>query len=110
MRKIQLENNYCEYIFLDIINGQYWLNCFSNFNRYKIEITNTIDIICHKLNDINIKDWNYKNFNKPLHFTPSFEWKLSIQTDNINVNCFGLDNFPQNWNDFVDILYSIGFK
>ena len=110
MKKFQLENEYCEYIILDIINGQYWLNCFSNSHKYKIEITDIIDIICQKLNNINIQDWNGKNFDKPWNFTPNFEWKLNIYTDNLNINCLGLGNFPSNWNDFINILNFIGFK
>ena len=39
-----------------------------------------------------------------MHYTPSFEWKLIIHTDSINVNCLGTDNFPLNWNEFIDIL------
>lgn len=110
MVRFQLENKYHEYIFLDIINEHYWLNCFSNSNSYKIEITNKIDTICQKLKDINIQKWDFQNFNKPMHWFPSYEWKLIIHTDDINVNCLGLDNFPSNWDKFIDILNYIGFK
>lgn len=104
VEKVQLEDRYRVYMFLDIVSEQYWLNCFLNSNKYRVNITNKIEAICKRLYQMNIQDWNLKDFTQPMHYTPSLEWKLIIHTDSINVNCLGTDNFPLNWNEFIDIL------
>jgi hypothetical protein len=102
--------NYHIYIFLEVSNECYWLDCFLNGNIYRVEITDKIDGICQKLYDMNIQAWNLQNFDSPMYWFPSFEWKLVIHTDSVNINCMGTDEFPTNWESFIDILNYIGIK
>lgn len=68
------------------------------------EVSDRIDIFFNGLYDMNINEWNNKHFDEPNERYPSGFWKLKISTENINVLCNGIDNFPDNWNEFVNLL------
>lgn len=51
-----------------------------------------------------------KEFDEPMEYFPGFYWRLSIETDHINVSCSGTHNYPPNWNDFLSILNFIGIR
>ena len=96
------------YVILETTNKDYILQCYYKQKTYSINITDKINKICKMLEKMNIIDWDMINYNKPMELFPGFNWKLNILTDTINLYSQGYNNYPNNWNDFINILTYIG--
>ena len=96
------------YVILETTNKDYILQCYYKQKTYSINITDKINEICKMLEKMNIIDWDMINYNKPMELFPGFYWKLYIHTDTINLYSQGFNNYPINWNEFINILNYIG--
>lgn len=102
------EGNSTIQLLLEINNDKYILLCNNRNNICKIDITSKVDAFCKGLLKMNINEWNQKKYDEPWEFFPSFYWNLSISANGINVECKGIDNLPDNWNEFRALLCEIG--
>lgn len=96
------------YVILETTNKDYILQCYYKQKTYSINITDKINEICKMLEKMNIIEWDMINYNEPMEFFPGFYWKLNIHTDTINLYSQGFNNYPSNWNEFINILNYIG--
>lgn len=101
-------NKFSKYIILEKQNKKQLLNVYLNDEIRIIDISNNIKTLCDKLVEINIQDWNLKNYYEPMEYLPSFSWELCLETDEIYISCKGKDNYPPNFNKFIGVLKSIG--
>lgn len=95
-------------ILLRIKKDRYYLEYKKGNNFKEIDITKNINGFCQGLKDMNIAEWNFQCFNEPWSRFLHFYWDLSITTDDVNIVCKGMDNFPENWSAFRKLLCQLG--
>lgn len=73
-----------------------------------INITDKVDKFCNDISKSEFLGWHNKNFQSNIDFFPSTHWLLRIKTDSSIIYCKGRNMFPDNWNEFIEILNNIG--
>lgn len=99
-----------KYIILSKCNNLCWLNFISENMKSTVEISHKIDRLCQMFDKIKIQEWNMQTFSTSIELFPSFEWKLFIKSNRINVQCKGYNTYPSNWDMFVETLKFIGIQ
>lgn len=73
-----------------------------------INITDKVDKFCNDISKSEFLGWHNKNFQSNIDFFPFTHWLLRIKTNSAIIYCKGRNMFPNNWNEFIEILNSIG--
>ena len=73
-----------------------------------INITDKVDKFCNDISKSEFLGWHNKNFQSNIDFFPSTHWLLRIKTNSAIIYCKGRNMFPNNWDEFIEILNNIG--
>ena len=73
-----------------------------------INITDKVDKFCNDISKSEFLGWHNKNFQSNIDFFPSTHWLLRIKTNSAIIYCKGRNMFPNNRNEFIEILNNIG--
>lgn len=71
-------------------------------------ITDKVDKFCNDISKFEFLGWHNKNFQSNIDFFPSTHWLLRIKTNSAIIYCKGRNMFPNNWDEFIEILNNIG--
>ncbi|MCM1505998.1 MAG: hypothetical protein NC177_02530 [Ruminococcus flavefaciens] len=100
------EKGFSTYAILEITDGRLFIDSYNNGKIKHKDITGKADDICNIVK--HISHWNMQYYCEPMEWLPSFDWSLSISTDEFNIYCEGHDNFPPEREYFNKILEYAG--
>lgn len=81
---------------------------YNDGQKYCANITDKVDEFCNRIYKSSFSSWHNKKYVSDIDFFPNMNWLLRIRTDSVLLYCEGENEFPNNWNDFVQILNDIG--
>lgn len=97
-----------KYIILQTNKKETSMLTYNYGKKQCINITDKVDKFCNDISKSEFLGWHNKNFQSNIDFFPSTHWLLRIKTDSSIIYCKGRNMFPNNWNEFIEILNNIG--
>lgn len=97
-----------KYIILQTNKKETSMLTYNYGKKQCINITDKVDKFCNDISKSEFLGWHNKNFQSNIDFFPSTHWLLRIKTDSSIIYCKGRNMFPDNWNEFIEILNNIG--
>lgn len=96
-----------KYIILQTNKKETSMLTYNYAKKQCINITDKVDKFCNDISKSEFLGWHNKNFQSNIDFFPSTHWLLRIKTNSAIIYCKGRNMFPNNWNEFIEILNSI---
>lgn len=97
-----------KYIILQTNKKETSMLTYNYGKKQCINITDKVDKFCNDISKSEFLGWHNKNFQSNIDFFPSTHWLLRIKTNSAIIYCKGRNMFPNNWNEFIEILNNIG--
>lgn len=97
-----------KYIILQTNKKETSMLTYNYGKKQCINITDKVDKFCNDISKSEFLGWHNKNFQSNIDFFPSTHWLLRIKTNSAIIYCKGKNMFPNNWNEFIEILNNIG--
>ena len=97
-----------KYIILQTNKKETSMLTYNYGKKQCINITDKVDKFCNDISKSEFLGWHNKNFQSNIDFFPSTHWLLRIKTNSAIIYCKGKNMFLSNWNEFIEILNSIG--
>lgn len=97
-----------KYIILQTNKKETSMLTYNYGKKQCINITDKVDKFCNDISKSEFLGWHNKNFQSNIDFFPSTHWLLRIKTNSAIIYCKGRNMFPNNWDEFIEILNNIG--
>lgn len=97
-----------KYIILQTNKKETSMLTYNYGKKQCINITDKVDKFCNDISKSEFLGWHNKNFQSNIYFFPSTHWLLRIKTNSAIIYCKGRNMFPNNWDEFIEILNNIG--
>ncbi len=97
-----------KYIILQTNKKETSMLTYNYCKKQCISITDKVNKFCNDISKPEFLEWHNKNFQSNIDFFPSTHWLLRIKTNSAIIYCKGRNMFPNNRNEFIEILNNIG--